>query len=609
MPDPWDSRIFGVNRHFRDIVSYSFQRHGSFLILTGFGFSLQCSKFSLTKQYSIPMGFCQGMLPLQEPDHTEDRNDLEPEEIRLSRQMHNRFCELLLLKSSFDNGVRKWYYKTMMCSFSGISPITSCTSFLFFKEDFMEETRQKNKMGTAPVKKLMLSMGVPMIVSMVLQAVYNIVDSAFVSNMAIGGEDALNALTLAFPLQILMVAVGIGTGVGANVLVAKSLGQGNHQQANKAAGNAVFLALVISIGFLLFGIFGSEYYIHSQTSNPVIAEMGTDYLRICCVFSFGMSFFAVYEKLLQATGHSVCSTIAQISGAVTNIVLDPILIYGWLGCPELGVKGAAYATVIGQIVSFAVALAFHWKVNQSISNKLDDFKPSASIIRMIYSIGLPAIISQALISVMTYGLNLILGGISETMVTAYGLYYKIQQFLLFAAFGMRDAIMPITAFSFGMGDPKRVRDCVKYGQLYTGIIMVAGFLALELLAEPFSGLFGLSGETQSLCISAMHIISICFVFAGMNIAFQGVFQALGGGLESLVVSVCRQLLFVFALAIPFAAAVKANTDMNWLMWTVFPIAEGLTTIVAILLFRRINQKKITDLQRAELPLHRRCPSS
>ena len=270
-----------------------------------------------------------------------------------------------------------------------------------------------NRMAEMPIRKLMLSMGIPMIISMVLQAVYNIVDSAFVSNMASGGEDALNALTLAFPLQILMVAVGIGTGVGANVLVAKSLGAGDNERADKAAGNAAFLGFVIYLVFLIFGIFGAEFYINSQTKNPVIAEMGTDYLRICCIFSFGMSMFAVYEKLLQATGHSVCSTIAQISGAVTNIILDPIMIYGWFGCPEMGVKGAAYATVIGQIVSFVVALAFHLKVNKIISNKFCNFKPSLKIIGQIYSIGLPAIISQALISVMTYGLNLILGGISE----------------------------------------------------------------------------------------------------------------------------------------------------------------------------------------------------
>lgn len=456
-----------------------------------------------------------------------------------------------------------------------------------------------NKMAEMPVKKLMLSMGIPMIISMVLQAVYNIVDSAFVSNMASGGEDALNALTLAFPLQILMVAVGIGTGVGANVLVAKSLGACDHERANKAAGNAAFLGAVIFVVFLLFGIFGTELYINSQTSNPVIAEMGTDYLRICCVFSFGMSMFAVYEKLLQATGHSVCSTIAQIAGAVTNIILDPIMIYGWLGCPEMGVKGAAYATVIGQIVSFVVALVFHLKVNKVISNKLCYFKPSAKIIGQIYAIGLPAIISQALISVMTYGLNLILGSISEVMVTAYGLYYKIQQFLLFAAFGMRDAIMPITAFSFGMGDRHRVRDCVKYGQLYTGVIMLAGFIALEIFAVPFAQLFGLSGETQALCVSAMHIISICFVFAGVNIAFQGVFQALGGGMESLIVSVCRQLLFVFPFAWIFAGIAKSDSTLNWTMWTVFPIAEILTAVVAFALFRRIYQQKVTIIQAAK----------
>ncbi len=452
-----------------------------------------------------------------------------------------------------------------------------------------------NRMAEMPVNKLMLSMGIPMIVSMVLQAVYNIVDSAFVSNMSSGGEEALNALTLAFPLQILMVAVGIGTGVGANVLVAKSLGASDNKRADKAAGNAVFLGVVIYIVFMLFGIFGAESYINSQTSNPVIAEMGTDYLKICCVFSFGMSCFAVYEKLLQATGHSVCSTIAQISGAVTNIILDPIMIYGWLGCPEMGVKGAAYATVIGQIVSFAVAFILHLKVNKVISNKLCNLKPSARVIGQIYAIGLPAIISQALISVMTYGLNLILGGISEAMVTAYGLYYKIQQFLLFAAFGMRDAIMPITAFSFGMSNKNRVRDCVKYGQLYTFIIMLAGFAALEIFAVPFAKIFGLSGETQSLCVSAMHIISICFVFAGVNIAFQGLFQALEAGVESLIISVCRQLLFVFPFAWIFADIAKADDKLNWTMWTVFPIAETLTAIIAVLLFIRLYKKNILTL--------------
>ena len=453
-----------------------------------------------------------------------------------------------------------------------------------------------NKMATAPVGKLMLSMGVPMIVSMVLQAVYNIVDSAFVSNMPTGGEEALNALTLAFPLQVLMVAVGIGTGVGANVLIAKSLGQKDEEQTNKTAGNAILLGAVIYVVFLIFGLVGAEAYINSQTDNPVISAMGTEYLSICCVFSFGMSMFAIFEKVLQAAGHSLCSTIAQILGAVTNIVLDPILIYGWLGLPEMGVKGAAYATVIGQVVSFAAALIFHLKFNRAIRTKLRHFKPSLGTIGMIYSVGLPAIISQALISVMTYGMNLILKGVSENMVTAYGLYYKIQQFLLFAAFGMRDAITPITAFSYGMRDNKRIKDCVKFGLLYTTAIMLVGLIALEIFAVPFSEVFGLSGETQTLCISAIHIISLGLVFAGINIAFQGVFQAVGSGIGSLLISLFRQLVFVFPFAIIFAQAAKSNAQMNWLMWLVFPIAEILTAAAAIFIKKKIDVTKKLKVQ-------------
>lgn len=453
----------------------------------------------------------------------------------------------------------------------------------------MENIKQ-NKMETMPIRKLLLSMGIPMIISMVLQAVYNIVDSAFVSNMKTGGEIALNALTLAFPLQILMVAVGIGTGVGANVLVAKSLGMKDSERAGKTAGNAVFLAFVIYIAFLVFGIMGAGAYIRSQTSNMKVAEMGTDYLKICCIFSFGMSFFAVYEKLLQSAGHSVCSTIAQIMGAITNIILDPMFIYGWFGLPEMGVKGAAYATVIGQIVSFLAALIFHLKINTVIQNKLCYFRPSLSIIKEIYKIGLPAIISQALISVMTYGLNLIFGNISEAMVTAYGLYYKIQQFLLFAAFGMRDAIMPVTAFSFGMKNKERISNCVKYGHVYTIIIMIAGFIAIEIFAVPFSDIFGLSGETQKLFISAMRIISVSFVFAGINIAFQGIFQAMEGGIESLIISICRQVVFIFPFAFIFAGITKSDTSISWLSWITFPIAEMLTAVIAVMLFKRIWHK-------------------
>lgn len=454
----------------------------------------------------------------------------------------------------------------------------------------MEQTVKTNKMGQTPVKNLMLAMGMPMIISMVLQALYNIVDSAFISNMAENGEAALNALTLAFPMQMLMVAIGVGTGVGTNALVAKSLGQGDKEKASKVAGNAQFLALVIFIIFFLFGIFGVRFYISTQTSNQLIYDMGVDYLTICCVISPGIVFFSAYEKLLQAAGHSVHSTIAQIAGAVTNIILDPIMIYGLLGCPELGVKGAAYATVIGQCVSWLLALAFHLKVNKDISNKLQYFKPSGTIIKGIYAIGLPAIIAQALMSVMTYGLNIILGAVSESMVTAYGLYYKVQQFVLFAAFGLRDAITPIVSFAHGMGNKPRIRDGIKYGLLYTLAIMVIGTAIVEIFASPFARMFGLSGETEALCVSAMRIISISFIFAGINIALQGVFQALNGGPESLIVSLCRQLIFVLPVAWGFAQLTLKLSAPVWVIWTTFPIAEIVTAVIAYFLMRRIGKK-------------------
>ena len=355
----------------------------------------------------------------------------------------------------------------------------------------MNNEKKMNKMGTVPVKKLILSTGIPMIVSMVFQAVYNIVDSAFVSNMKSDGEAALNALTLAFPVQMLMIAFSIGTGVGANALLSKSLGQGDNEKVSKTAGNSIFLGIIIFALFILFGIFGTEPYIKSQTSDPKITQMAVSYLRICCIFSIGCVFFAIFEKLLQSTGRSIFSTIAQIGGALTNIVLDPIMIYGLFGCPKLGVKGAAYATVIGQCVSFVMALIFHLKFNKEISNNFKYLYPSAEIIKEIYSIGLPAIIAQALMSVMTYGMNIILGSISTSMVTAYGLYYKIQQFILFAAFGLRDAITPVISFNYGMKSKSRIKDGIKYGMIYALVIMIAGLVLLEIFAVLLQDIFGL----------------------------------------------------------------------------------------------------------------------
>lgn len=428
----------------------------------------------------------------------------------------------------------------------------------------MENVKQ-NKMAEMPVNKLMLNMGIPMILSMMLQAAYNIVDSAFVANMQESGEAAINALTLVFPVQMFMVAIGIGTGVGANASIAKCLGAKDSKRAGLAAGNTLFLATVIYAVFLLFGIFGCRSYIASQTKNPLILEMGVDYLRICCVFSFGISYFSVLEKMLQATGKSLYSTIAQVTGAVCNIIFDPILIYGLLGFPRLGVRGAAYATVLGQIVSFLVALFAHLKWNKEIEKKKEYFKPSGDVIKSIYAIGVPAIIAQALMSVMTYLLNIILVKVSENMVTAYGLYYKIQQFILFAAFGLR----------------------------YTLYIMLAGFVILEVFATPFSALFDLSGETQSLCISAIRIISLSFVFAGCNIAFQGVFQALDSGLPSLIVSVCRQFLFVVPVAYGFTMLVlHGNGVPSYIIWFAFLIAEGGSTIIALVFYKRVSSCRL-----------------
>ena len=459
----------------------------------------------------------------------------------------------------------------------------------------MNNEKKMNKMGTVPVKKLILSMGIPMIVSMVFQAVYNIVDSAFVSNMKSDGEAALNALTLAFPVQMLMIAFSIGTGVGANALLSKSLGQRENEKVNKTAGNSVFLGMIMFAAFVIFGIFGTEPYIKSQTSDPEIIQMAVSYLRICCIISIGSVFFAIYEKLLQSTGRSIFSTIAQIGGALTNIVLDPIMIYGLFGCPKLGVKGAAYATVIGQCVSFVMALIFHLKFNKEISNNFKYLYPSAEIIKEIYSIGLPAIIAQALMSVMTYGMNIILGSISTSMVTAYGLYYKIQQFILFAAFGLRDAITPVISFNYGMKSKSRIKDGIKYGMIYALVIMIAGLVLLEIFAVLLSDMFGLSGETRQMCIYAIRIISISFIFAGANIAFQGIFQALDSGIESLVVSICRQFLFILPVAWIFSYIIIHFSGSSWLVWITFPIAQIVSAFIACILMKRTYKNKISIL--------------
>lgn len=446
---------------------------------------------------------------------------------------------------------------------------------------------ESNKMKDMPVNKLMIQMGIPMILSMALQAVYNIVDSAFVGNMRQGSEAALNALTLVFPVQMLMVAVGIGTGVGTNALLALTLGQGNNKKVARVAGNSLFLGMIIYALCLLFGIFGVNTYISSQTADPEVISMGTSYLRICCVISFGIIFFSLFEKLLQATGRSLYSTIGQVVGAVVNIILDPIMIYGIGPVPEMGVKGAAYATVIGQVASAVLLFIFHMKLNKEFRHDVKYMKPDAKIIKEIYSIGLPAIIAQALMSIMVYAMNLILK-FNASAQTAYGLFYKVQQFVLFLAFGLRDAITPIIAFAYGMGSRKRINDGIKFGLIYTAVLMIMGILITEIFPGAFASLFN-AGQSRAYFISTMRIISISFIFAGINVAYQGIYQALGCGVESLVISLLRQLIIILPLAGVFSIFVRNGQIGVSLIWWAFPITEFIACLAGYVFLKKIRK--------------------
>lgn len=473
-----------------------------------------------------------------------------------------------------------------------------CGRFLKRNGGKLNKEVTANKMGTEAVPKVMLSMGIPIILSMVLQACYNIVDSMFVAripdsgNITNMGEYAVNALTLAFPVQMLIVAFGIGTGVGVNALLAKSLGQRDEEKVARTAGNGVTLALIIYIVFLLFGLFGVKAYIGSQTNDEVVLGMGISYLSICSVVSFGIVLFSIYEKLLQSTGKTIYSTIAQVSGAVVNIVLDPVMIFGYFGLPEMGIRGAAYATVIGQVVSMLIAMYFHYRKNTEVKSGMQYLKPDKGIVKEIYVIGLPAIIMQALMSFMTYGVNLIFGTVSQAAVTAYGIFYKIQQFIFFAGFGLRDAITPIVSFNYGMGDKNRVKQGIFYGILYTEIIMLIGMIGLEVFASPLIGLFAMSEETEALCVLAARIIATSFWFAGGNIAVQGVFQALGCGLNSLIVSLLRLCVVVLPLAWLFTKLENAT----FMIWWAFPIAELVALAVAAALMVQANNKMIKPMK-------------
>lgn len=455
----------------------------------------------------------------------------------------------------------------------------------------MEEKQITNKMGIEPVGSLILKMGIPMILSMMLQAFYNIVDSYFVSSMEGVGDAAVNALTLAFPIQALMVALAIGTGVGVNSLLSKFLGMGDRKTASRIAGNAVFLSVCTYILFLIFGLFFVDAYISSQTSDPIIQKMGCSYLKICTVLSFGSVIYMIYEKLLQGTGKTVLSTIAQVSGAITNIILDPIMIFGMFGCPALGIAGAAYATVIGQVVSLVLGMIFHHTKNKEIETKAEYLVPDKEIITAIYRVGIPAIIMQALMSVMTYCINIIFVRVSGSVVTAYGIYFKIQQFVFFAAFGLNNAIIPIVAFNYGMRDRARIFKAIRCGLLYNAIIMLAGAILLQVFGKQIIGIFDVSTEVKELSIQAVRIVTLGYILVGANVIFQGIFQALGEGIKSLVISAIRLIIVVLPLAYFFTTLPNAQN----IVWAAFPIAEACGLVVSILFMSRVSKNKLSRI--------------
>jgi len=452
---------------------------------------------------------------------------------------------------------------------------------------------KQNKMGIMPIPKLLLNMGLPMMVSMLGQALYNVVDTFFVSHMADAagieniGDKAINALTLAYPVQMLIIAFGVGTGVGINALLSRSLGEGDKEKASKIAGNAIAISLIYFVVTVLFGVFGAKAFILSQTKDLVIAWMGTTYLRIVTIFSLGTIGYMCVEKIVMATGNTVATMIGQLSGAVTNIILDPIMIYGLLGCPVLGVAGAAWATIIGQFVSLIVIIIFLIHDNKEIRLGIRFLRFEKHIVRNIFSVGLPAIIMQILVPVMSYAMNLILGTISASAVTAYGVYYKLQNFIFMPAYGLNNASIPIISFNYGAQMKKRISDAIKYALCYVTVIMLLGFLLLQIFAKQIVGVFSIADESTRLCVLALRIITCGFIFAGINIILQGVCQAMGKGIYSLIISLLRFLIIALPLAYIFSLLQSGSSYV----WVALPIAEGIACVTAIALTKKAYKSR------------------
>ncbi len=450
-----------------------------------------------------------------------------------------------------------------------------------------KETMQENKMGVMPVNRLLISMSLPMMISMLVQALYNVVDSVFVSKI---NENALTAVSLAFPIQTLMIALGAGTGVGVNALLSKSLGEKNLDKANKSAANGVFLALVNYIIFLLVGIFVTGPFYLSQTKDAQILAYGKEYLTIVCCCSFGMYTQFIFERLLQSTGKTFYTMITQGAGAIINIILDPVFIFGYLGMPRMGVAGAAVATVIGQIAAGIIAVVINEKKNTEIKLQIRGFKPDMRIIKQIYQVGIPSIIMQSIGSVMTYGMNQILMAFTSTAAAVFGVYFKLQSFIFMPVFGLNNGMVPIVAFNYGAGKKERLIQTVKLSIIYAMCLMVIGFLVFQIMPWQLLALFEASETMLAIGVPALRTISYSFLLAGFCIISGSMFQALGNGVYSMIVSIARQLVVL----LPAAYLLSLTGEISYVWWA-FPIAEFMSLILSVFFMVRIYKKVIKHI--------------
>lgn len=456
----------------------------------------------------------------------------------------------------------------------------------------MSTEQAQNKMGTMPVRKLLISMSLPMMASMLVQALYNIVDSIFVSRVS---EAALTAVSISFPIQNLMISLGVGIGVGVNALLSKSLGEGNQKHAQRIALQGIFIELICCLIFILTGFFAMDVFFRGQTNDAEIIALGKDYLSICCIFSVGLFAQLIFERLLQATGRTMLSMISQCTGAITNILCDPLLIFGVpaLGIPAMGVTGAAIATVFGQIVGGIVAIILNVRKNKELRFAVRGFRVEGKVCGSILYIGIPSAIMGSIGSFMTYGVNKILfafGEIGKTAAAVFGIYFKLQSFVFMPVFGLNNGMVPIVSFNYGARRADRILQTVRLSAIYAVSIMVVGMAVVQLIPGQLLLLFDASEHMLRIGVPALRIISLCFVFAGFSIVCSSVFQALGNSFFSMIMSITRQL----AVLLP-AAYVLAHTIGLEAVWYAFPIAEVFCLVIAVIMLRHTYNKVIKPL--------------